>query len=134
MHPSPEYDDATENFLARVQQHAGVTTRIEAERLARATLHALGERISSGQAADLAPGIPPELRPEIEPERARGQAKAFEKNAFLDRITGQIGTVDIEVAERQARGLLRTLYEWAPEGEIDATLAQLPPELAELFE
>lgn len=127
-----EYSSEMESFLTRVQELGGLSSHQEADRVVRATLAALGERITGGQMADLAPGLPRELRPEI--DHARGQAMGFEKNAFLDQITGDVDTVDIEKAEMQARGVLRAVYERAPEGEIDDTLAQLPPELAALFE
>ncbi len=131
MHPGYE-DSAMEEFLGRVQQRSGLTTREEADRTTRATLGALAEAITGGQMGDLSPGLPMELRPEI--EQARGQARAFDKDAFLDRITGQTDTVDLEKAETRARAVLQTLHEWAPEGEIDDTVEQLPPELSRMFQ
>lgn len=130
MHPG--YDDtAMENFLARVQQHGELTTREAAERATRGTLSALAESITGGQMADLAAGLPAPLRPQI--EQASGHARPFDKSAFLDRVTGDVDTVDIDKAETQARAVLRTVSEWAPEGEIEDTLEQLPPELSQLF-
>lgn len=126
-----EYGEAMESFLARVQQRSGLSSHDEAARLARGTLSALAESISGGQMGDLAPVLPTELRPQI--EQARGQARAFDKSAFLDRLSGDIGTVDMDEAEKQARAVLHTLYEQAPEGEIDDTVAQLPAELSRMF-
>lgn len=131
MHPGYE-DSAMDEFLARVQQLGDLTTREEAERATRGTLSALAESISGGQMGDLSPGLPMPLRPQI--EQARGQARSFNKGEFLDRVTGDVDTVDIDKAETQARAVLRTMYEWAPEGEVDDTLEQLPPQLAQLFE
>ncbi|GAA3752416.1 DUF2267 domain-containing protein [Salinactinospora qingdaonensis] len=129
----PEYSDsAMDDFLARVQQQSGLTSREEADQVTRATLTALGERISGGQMSDLAALLPRQLTPEV--EHGRGQAKSFDKGAFLDRVSGDIGTTDLDAVERETRGVLRTLQEWAPEGEVDNTLAQLPPELAGMFE
>lgn len=130
MQPGDE-DTTMEDFLARVQQLGELGDRTEAERATRATLRALAESITGGQMDDLAPGLPMGLRPEI--EQARGQARSFDKGAFLDRVTGGLGTVDIDKAETQVRAVLRTLYERAPEGEIGDTIGQLPPDLARMF-
>lgn len=121
-----------QDFITRVQQLGDLSDRDETERVIHGTIGTLAETISGGQMGDLAPALPVELRPEI--AESRGQARPFDKSAFLDRVTGQIDTIDIEKAEKQVRAVLRTLYEWAPEGEIDDTLAQLPPELSAMFE
>lgn len=121
-----------ETFLEQVQQRAGLSTQQEADRLARATMSTLSERVTGGQANDLSPALPPELRTEL--ARFSGQATSFDKNAFLDRISGEIDTVDLEEAEKQVRAVLTILRQWAPGGEIDATIAQLPSDLAALFE
>ncbi|WP_046470859.1 DUF2267 domain-containing protein [Allosalinactinospora lopnorensis] len=131
MHPGST-DGAAENFLARVQQHAGVTSRSEAERLTRATLNALSENVSGGQMDDLVRRLPEELRPDT--AHASGHAAAFDKGAFLDKVSGGIGTVDPEEAERQVSAVLGTVREWAPPEQTADTMAQLPPEFARLFQ
>ena len=123
--------DSMQNFITRVQQLGNLSDRDETERAIHATLGSLAETITGGQMGDLAPALPVELRPEI--DEGRGQARPFDKGTFLDRISGQIDTVDIDKTERQARAVLRTLYEWAPEGEVDDTLAQLPEGLSAMF-
>lgn len=130
MHPGYG-DSAAEEFVARVQELGRLSTRTEADQVTRATMTALAERISSGEMRDLTSGIPDGLRAEIKP--ASGQAQPFDKNAFIDTITGGIGTVDMDRAENQTRAVLRTVHEWAPAGEIDNTVAQLPPKLADMF-
>lgn len=118
-------------FLGRVAERAGLSTRQEVDRLARATVSALSERITAGQVNDLSPGLPPELSAEL--AGYTGQAVAFDKSTFLDRISGEIDTVDLDEAERQVQAALSVLREWIPEEEIDDTLAQLPPDLADMF-
>lgn len=126
-----EDDSAMANFLGRVQQLSGLDSRTEAEGATRATLRALAEAITGGQMDELCTGLPVGLRPEV--EQARGQARSFDRGAFLDRITGEIETVDLDKADRRARAVLTALYEWAPEGEIDDTIAQLPAKLSQMF-
>ncbi|MDR7299975.1 DUF2267 domain-containing protein [Haloactinomyces albus] len=120
-----------DSFLDRVAERAGLSTRQEADRLARATMSALSERITAGQINDLSPGLPPELGTELAGHT--GQAVAFDKSTFLDRISGEIETVDLDEAERQIRVVFAVLREWVPDEEIDDTLGQLSPELADMF-
>lgn len=129
-HPGPQ-GLTMETFLEQVQQRAGLASREEADRLARATMSSLSERVTNGQVNDLSPALPPELRTEL--GRHAGQAQAFDKDTFLDRLSGEIDTVDIDEVERQVRAVFAVLREWAPAGEIDDTLAQLPADLAGLF-
>lgn len=126
-----EYTSRMESFLTRVQQVGELSSRDEADRATRATLGALAESITGGQMDELTPGLPRELRAQV--EQASGQARSFSKEAFLDRVTGGTGTVDTGKAETQARAVLRTLYEWAPAGEIDDTVRQLPSDLSDMF-
>ncbi|TQN32542.1 uncharacterized protein (DUF2267 family) [Haloactinospora alba] len=130
MHPGYT-DSATENFLARVQEHNGLESRAEADQLSRATLSALAQCVSAGQMDDLTAGLPEDLHSAI--EAGTRQAKSFDKRTFLDQISGGIGSVDMSEVERKTQGVLRTLREWAPEGQSSDTIAQLPPELARLF-
>lgn len=128
--PSPE-GPTMDSFLAQVAERAGLSDRQEADRLARATVSTLSERITGGQVNELSPGLPPELGTEL--ARYEGQAQAFDKHTFLDRVSGEIDTVDLDEVERQVRAVFSILREWVPAAEIDDTLGQLPPELAEMF-
>jgi uncharacterized protein (DUF2267 family) len=103
----------------------------EVERLCRAVLATLARSVSSGQLAELAVGLPPELRPEF--DHGAGQSAALNRRQFLDRVSGHISAVDLDAVEQQTRAVLSTLVAWAPPGEIDDTLAQLPAGLRELF-
>lgn len=120
-----------EAFLSQVRDAAGVTTAAEAERVARATLSTLAEQITEGEMDKLTVALPPEVRDES--SGVRKQARSFGKDAFLDAITGQIDTVSLETAEYQVRGVLRVVKAWVPDGELDAAVAQLPPDMVDLF-
>jgi uncharacterized protein (DUF2267 family) len=128
--PEQPHPGESGDFLRRVQHLGELSSREEAETVTRLTLSALGERISGGQAADLAAALPGELRPCL--ERTAEPAQAFGIEEFLHRIAGPQQT-DPQTARRQAKAVLRTLREYTPDKEIADTVAQLPPELASLL-
>jgi hypothetical protein len=123
-------DTVEENFLARVQQHSGLTSRTEARRLTEATLNALAVAVSEGQLAQLAQHLPIGLRPG---DRGSGQAAKFDKAAFLDVVSGAVPSTDPEEVEILTSAVLNTVREQVPVPQISDTLAQLPDELAALF-
>lgn len=118
-------------FVEQVRLAAGLESSAEAEAVARATLSTLAERVSSGQVDDLLQGLPAELRAEL--SGRSGQARAFDRAGFVDRVSGEITTADADAADHQARAVLRVLQDWSPTGEIDRTVDQLPPALADMF-
>jgi uncharacterized protein (DUF2267 family) len=118
-------------FLAQVQERGALQFTEEAERVSRATVAALADAVSSSQAGALTPALPPELADEMAAKK--GQANAFDRGAFLDRISGYVRTVDHDELERQVRAVLTTLADWQPPGQIDDTVDQLPAPLSELF-
>ncbi|GAB3548382.1 uncharacterized protein (DUF2267 family) [Actinopolyspora lacussalsi] len=129
-HPEPA-GPTMASFLEQVRQRAELSDGTEADRLTRASLRALSERLAAGQLYDLAPALPPELREEL--YRFEGQAVAFDRETFLDRVSGEIDTVDLDVVERRVEAVFAVLLYWAPEEEIEDTVAQLPPDLAEML-
>lgn len=128
--PSEAAPVSAEGFLAAVQQRGQLASAHEAAVVTRLILGALAERISAGQARDLAAAVPGELRPHIESGR---EARAFSLEDVLERLM-HAQQVHREVAMRYVRAVLRTLREHVPEREIADTRAQLPSEFAELFD
>lgn len=120
-----------QRFLQQVRETAGLASDQEAERLSRGTISALAEALSAGQANELAAGLPEELHFEL--GASTGQAERFDAPGFLDRISGEIDTVDPDKVESQVKSVLSVLYDWAPEGQIGDTLEQLPSGIAALF-
>ncbi|WP_019854277.1 DUF2267 domain-containing protein [Actinopolyspora mortivallis] len=118
-------------FEEQVGQRTGLSDTTEIERLTRATIRALSERLAAGQLNDLEPALPPELREEL--HSFGGQAVSFDKETFLDQVSGEIDTVDVDEVERRVSAVLGVLLAWAPGEEIEDTIAQLPPDLAEMF-
>ena len=126
------WDDAKmSSFVEQAQEAAGLSSFEEADALVRATLRTLAESISGGQVDDLTHGLPQDVRNEL--SKRSGQARSMDKNGFLDRVSGSIQTTDLEAAEQQVRAVLKTVREWAPAGETEATVDQLPKSLAGLF-
>jgi len=73
-----------EEFLNRVQDRIGHAQPEEARRAIIATLETLGERISGGEASDLAEQLPEELK---EPLHQAGEDnEEFSLDEFLGRV------------------------------------------------
>lgn len=119
------------DFVTQVQQGARLENYEEAHQAARATLAVLGQSISGGEAQRLAAWVPPDLRDQLAGQS--GQASAFDKPNFIEKISGMLYTVDPERVEKQIRAVLSTLRVAATDGELNDTISQLPPDLAELF-
>src|SRR3954463_4466458 len=89
-----------DQFLTAVQQKARIS-RERAEAAARATLETLAERLSAGEARDVAAQLPPELAAYLPP---RGDAERFDVEEFLRRVAEREG-VDVPTAEEHARAV-----------------------------
>lgn len=118
-------------FLDQVRREAELASEEEAERLTRATLSALGDAISEGETAKLAPALPPELRGAL--SARGGHPRSFDKATFLDVVSSGTDSTDLEEVEHQARAVLRTMRSWEPEKHVDKALDQLSVGIAELF-
>ncbi|MHA6794906.1 DUF2267 domain-containing protein [Pseudonocardia bannensis] len=117
-------------FMQRFAERVGVAAD-KAEVLTRATLQTLAERITGGEAEDLAEQLPPELR---EPLQRPGNtaAEAFDLDEFVRRV-GERAGVDEELARRATRALLLTLRDTLTPQELDDVVSQLPEEYRELL-
>ena len=127
--PTPEPRTTIDEFLAQVQQAAGIDSREQAEQAVHATLRTLAERISGGQAKDLAVYLPAAVRTDL--MTATEEAEPFGREEFLDRIAA-IESIDRPTAERHARAVLTTVRVSVPAREVSDTLDQLPSDIARL--
>jgi uncharacterized protein (DUF2267 family) len=116
-----------ERFIAIVEQKAGLG-RDAAERVARATLETLAERLSRGQARDLADQLPPPAAGWMFTDT---DAAPFGADEFLRRVAERAGT-DVEAAERGARAVLTALGRTVSRDEVADMAAELPQEFAAL--
>ncbi|MEA2290588.1 MAG: hypothetical protein QOD55_2585 [Solirubrobacteraceae bacterium] len=97
----------------------------EAERAIAATLTTLGERISEGEARDLARHLPDSLAPLIV---QRGPAQGFGADEFFRRVAEREDT-DPETAERHARAVVAALARREGRKELHDMISQLPRDL-----
>ena len=84
-----------EEFINAVARRAGVSTQ-QAESLARATLSTLADRLSAGEADDVASQLPKGLKEAMYPSTPK--AEPFDLEEFIDRVSSRAG-VDREQAE-----------------------------------
>jgi uncharacterized protein (DUF2267 family) len=117
-----------EEFIARVAENVGVSND-EAEKLTRAVLATLAERITGGEARDLAAQLPLPLQNPLLP--AREEAEAFSFEEFVRRTAERAGT-DPGVAEMAVDAVMATLRDAVTPGEFDDVLAQLPEDFKRL--
>jgi uncharacterized protein (DUF2267 family) len=100
-----------------------------AEALAQATLRTLAQRISGGEAEDLAEWMPTRFRPFL--IKGRETAEAFPYEEFIRRVA-EYADVDHDTAERGVAAVLRAMREVVGEKEFTDAMAQLPKEFHEL--
>jgi len=111
-------------FIGRVAERAGMLPE-RAEILARATLETLAERLTGGEAADLAAQLPAALQ---DPLRKRAEAaEAFGLEEFVRRVSERAGQ-DPEAADDRVAAVLTTVREAVSDGELEDVMSQLPKE------
>ena len=115
-----------EAFTRTVAEAAGIDAGA-AERATEATLVTLGERISEGEAEDLARHLPDSLVPLIE---QGGEAVPFDADEFFRRVAER-EEVDAAAAEQHARAVVAALGLREQARELHDMLSQLPRELRE---
>ena len=118
-----------ERFITTVAQKARLS-RDAAERASAATLATLADRLSAGQARDLAVHLPIELRRHLATD---GRAEPFHVDEFLRRVAQREGIDDLQDAERHARAVLIALAREVPVGEWKDMTAELPKDFERLL-
>ncbi|HEX5595475.1 MAG TPA: DUF2267 domain-containing protein [Micromonosporaceae bacterium] len=111
-----------ESFLATVSQRASISSQ-QADECTRVVLETLAERLTGGEALDLAAQLPKPMQAALRPRTENAQR--FGAQEFIRRVAGCTGA-----NERQAKKIVRsvfdTLREAVSSGEFDDLLAQLP--------
>jgi uncharacterized protein (DUF2267 family) len=108
-------------FVDAVVQAARID-RDAAERAVRATLITLAERISAGEARDLASQLPPQLAPWLNVDE---RSERFDVDEFLRRVAERSGA-DEEAALQRARSVLAVLGQAIAPSELDDVGSELP--------
>lgn len=120
-----QYDE----FIARVADSTGVP-REQAERLTRAALSVLAERITGGEARDLAEQLPHPLENALMP--AHEEAEAFDFVEFVRRTAQRAGIDDYLTVETAIDAVMDTLRDAVTPGEFDDVISQLPEDFKRL--
>lgn len=123
--PRPTADE----FVTQVQEIGAIDSRDQAELAIHATLQALADRITAGQAQDLALYLPAEVRADL--TGVAEPAQRFNRDEFLERIAA-IESTDHATAEQHAHAVLTALRVNIPEYEFADTLDQLPSDIGRL--
>ncbi|MBM7489588.1 uncharacterized protein (DUF2267 family) [Micromonospora luteifusca] len=100
-----------------------------AEPITRATLATLAERLSGGQARDLAVQLPEGLRGDL--RKPDEEAEPFELPEFFERVQ-QRAAVEFQTATDGVRAVLDTLRDAVSAKEYEDSIAQLPKEFWQL--
>jgi uncharacterized protein (DUF2267 family) len=121
-----KYDE----FLRAVATRAGVP-QDEAAVITEAVLETLAERISGGEARDLAAQLPGPLQRPL--QDAAEPAEPFELDEFVGRVADR-ADLEPEEALEATRAVLATVREAVTGGEFEDVLSQLPREFTDLIE
>jgi uncharacterized protein (DUF2267 family) len=121
-----QYDE----FVGEVQHRARLPSRGDTVRAIRATLETLAERISPGEADDLAAQLPPELATFLTDVDT---TERFAVDGFFLRVAAK-ETADLPDATHHARAAIAVLQEAVTTGEVEDIRAQLPDNYKPLFE
>jgi uncharacterized protein (DUF2267 family) len=117
-------------FRDTVAEVAGITPE-EAEAAVAATLTTLSERITRGEADDIAAFLPRELRPLL--TSAPEPAERFGRDEFIRRVAAREG-VDEKTAHEHARAVFTALGVAVAPGELRDMAGQLPNDFEPLLE
>jgi uncharacterized protein (DUF2267 family) len=103
--------------------------REAAERATRAVLETLAERLSQGEARDLAERLPDAPAAWL---HTTGGPEPFHYDEFLRRVAAREGT-DVETAAHHARAMFRALAQSVDGDELADVAAELPQDFAPLI-
>jgi uncharacterized protein (DUF2267 family) len=116
------------DFIDEVAERAGVTGDT-ALLITEGTLLALADRISGGEAEDLAERMPARLRPYL--VKLTEPAIPFSYEEFIQRVAAHAG-VDWPTAERGVAAVLSALRQTVGQKEFSDAMAQLPKDFDRL--
>lgn len=117
-----------EEFEKTVSRRAGMP-RDRARVLTRATLETLADRLTAGEADDLAAQLPKPMKEWLIP--GVRHAEPFGAGEFIRKVSER-ARVTPQDAERATQAVLATVREAVSGGEFDDVMSQLPDEFSEL--
>lgn len=113
-----------------MQEHGGIKTREEAERVVDAVFETLSERLSRTETRNLAAQLPDELKEKL---FRRLYTDRFVLRDFYNRVSARAG-VGYPHAIKLARVVLITVREAISPGEWEDVVSEFPSEYEDLFE
>ena len=125
-----------DEFIGQVQHRAKLASRGEAERITRATLETLGERIPEHLADNLASQLPQEIGEHLRRTitlGGEGTGERFDLQEFVGRVSARAAT-DEPVAVYQARVVMEVVDEAVTPGMMAKLREALPADLERLTE
>jgi len=124
----------TATFYRAVMDASADRHRAEAKRGTAAVLHALRDRLTPEEAAQLAAQLPRELKEVWRAgERAGRKPVKLHRQAFYQRVMKEAGLGSMREARWMTLAVLGVLKESLSPGEAEDVLAQLPKDLKELW-
>lgn len=122
-----------DEFIGKVQHRARLASRGEAERVTRAVLETLAERLAGGEAKDLAAQLPMIIKDYILEYPHAGEGRHMSLKEFYERVAERLHAPMPEAAF-WTRAVMSVVQEAVSAGEMDDVKHQLGPEYASLFE
>ncbi|WP_326558229.1 DUF2267 domain-containing protein [Micromonospora sp. NBC_01796] len=119
-----------DTFVDMVAQRAEVDSDTAVD-LSRGTLQTLADRLTGGEAIDLAAQLPQPLQAVM--RSPQDAAEPFGAQEFIGRVAER-ATVDETAARTGVRAVLTTVREAVTGGEFDDVMSQLPREFRDLVE
>lgn len=112
----------THEFVSAVKESTGLPDNDSAQRAVQATLAVLGQRLSGGEAKDLASQLPGGLKEYLPDE---GAGERFDVSTFYERIAEREGVTTAQ-ARQHARAIAKGLETALTDGEWNNVTSQLP--------
>ncbi len=119
----------SEQFIAEVRNLAELGSDEDAQKVIRATLETLRERLAGEEPLDLAAQLPPEIAPYVE---GTGRRESFSVEGFYERVARKEGVSNDE-AIRHARTVATVLQTAVTGGELEDIRSQLGSGYEEIF-
>ncbi len=125
-----------EAFIENVESRSDLDSRKEAVTAADATLQTLSQRISRGEATNLAKRLPDELADSVTTDETES-AEEFSADVFVERVQTyeqEHTTLDAAHADRHVQAVLESLSEAINRNEWRSVRSQLPSDYGSLYE
>lgn len=123
-------------FIAEVENRAGIETADEALKLTRAVLETLADHLAGNAPAKLAAQLPEEIGTLITDHKndPNAEGEGFGVDEFVGRTAERLGTEDLNAAKSYSIAVLAVMREAISEGEFDKLRGTLPAEYDALFQ